>query len=202
MMSVDRRVARTQHALKQAFLEVIVEYGYDNITIQTITDRADVSHSTFYLHYRNRRELLEAIIDDRFNRLLKNMRPQRSQWQVANHNPGMQTFQHFSDHAALYRAILDGQDGTVFVRCVQQALAEVMQSDFRIMHGNRINELRLAIVSQAVAGSLVALVLWWLEADKQQPISTVLETYRDFLFKGLPGVLLPQQDENGPPPPK
>lgn len=43
----DRRVRRTRKLLHDAFLELVLEKGYEKTTIQDILDRADVGRSTF-----------------------------------------------------------------------------------------------------------------------------------------------------------
>src|ERR1700741_782405 len=57
----DRRVRRTRAALRDAFLALVSEKGYEKITIQDILDRADVGRSTFYVHYRAKEALLIAL---------------------------------------------------------------------------------------------------------------------------------------------
>ena len=59
----DRRVRRTRAALRDAFLALVSEKGYEKITIQDILDRADVGRSTFYVHYRDKEALLIALFD-------------------------------------------------------------------------------------------------------------------------------------------
>ena len=45
----DRRIERTRHMLSDALFALIGERGYENITVQDITDRANVGRATFYL---------------------------------------------------------------------------------------------------------------------------------------------------------
>lgn len=56
--TADRRVQRTQRLLHQALTSLILEKKYDAITVRDILDRADAGRSTFYLHYRDKDELL------------------------------------------------------------------------------------------------------------------------------------------------
>ncbi len=59
---MDRRVKKTQAAIRKAFTELIREKGDVNaITIKEIVDRADISRSTFYTHYSDIFELTEDI---------------------------------------------------------------------------------------------------------------------------------------------
>ena len=54
----DRRIQRTRQFLRTALLELIKEKGYDAISIEEITERANVGRATFYLHYKDKEDLL------------------------------------------------------------------------------------------------------------------------------------------------
>jgi len=54
----DRRVQRTRRLLHKALMSCILEKKYESITVQEILDRADVGRSTFYVHFRDKDELL------------------------------------------------------------------------------------------------------------------------------------------------
>ncbi|WP_437957251.1 TetR/AcrR family transcriptional regulator [Sorangium sp. So ce119] len=54
----DRRVQKSRKLLSDALVSLILEKGYDDVTIQDIIDRANVGRSTFYAHYENKEQLL------------------------------------------------------------------------------------------------------------------------------------------------
>src|SRR6266545_3736093 len=64
----DRRVRRTRASLQRALIELVAEQELSEIGVADVVDRADVSRSTFYDHYRDVHELAEAacasMIDD------------------------------------------------------------------------------------------------------------------------------------------
>lgn len=57
--AVDRRIARTRLAIRDALLALIKEKGFDGITVRDIVDRANINRGTFYLHYKDKFDLLE-----------------------------------------------------------------------------------------------------------------------------------------------
>lgn len=57
-MKVDRRVQKTRQALRDALTELIRERPYDEITVQHLTERAQVARSSFYVHFRDKDDLL------------------------------------------------------------------------------------------------------------------------------------------------
>jgi AcrR family transcriptional regulator len=61
--SIDRRVARTRHALQQAFLSLILSKGYEATTIDEICAVANVGRSTFYAHFTGKDDLKRSGLD-------------------------------------------------------------------------------------------------------------------------------------------
>lgn len=61
---VDRRIIKSQEAIKKAFIELMTERNFDQITIQEISDRANVSRRTIYLHYMDKFDLLDKLIEE------------------------------------------------------------------------------------------------------------------------------------------
>ncbi len=54
----ERRRQQTHSRIKEAAIELILEKGYQEVTIQDITDRADYARATFYLHFHDIEELV------------------------------------------------------------------------------------------------------------------------------------------------
>ncbi|MCR5461769.1 MAG: TetR/AcrR family transcriptional regulator [bacterium] len=48
---MDKRVYKTKKAIRDAMLELILQYDYNKITVKMITDKANIGRKTFYLHY-------------------------------------------------------------------------------------------------------------------------------------------------------
>jgi AcrR family transcriptional regulator len=59
----DRRVRRTKAALQRALVELVVEQGYHDVSIDALAARADVTRATFYAHYPSKEALLTAVVD-------------------------------------------------------------------------------------------------------------------------------------------
>ncbi|MDN6843038.1 MAG: TetR/AcrR family transcriptional regulator, partial [Staphylococcus equorum] len=63
-MPEDRRVRKTKTAIKNAFIQLLEEKDLEKITIQNITQLADVNRGTFYLHYEDKYILLSDMEDE------------------------------------------------------------------------------------------------------------------------------------------
>lgn len=64
MKKLDRRTRYTKMVIKDAFLELSKTIPYNTITITDICRTAEISRSTFYIHYGNVRDVLGEVIDD------------------------------------------------------------------------------------------------------------------------------------------
>src|SRR5690349_11429109 len=69
----DPRVIRTRQMLRDALIALILERGYDAISIQDITDKAGLRRATFYLHYKDKDELLFTVLRESFDHLVTAM---------------------------------------------------------------------------------------------------------------------------------
>ncbi len=69
----DLRVRRTKAALADAFIKLLEQKTFDEITINELCDKADVRRATFYKHYADKNSFLKAYIyglRDRFDTLI------------------------------------------------------------------------------------------------------------------------------------
>ena len=69
----DRRVVRTRSRLKQSLNKLMEQKNMMEISVQELTDMADINRSTFYLHYKDIYDIIETteneIMED-FNKIL------------------------------------------------------------------------------------------------------------------------------------
>ncbi|MEH7549861.1 TetR/AcrR family transcriptional regulator [Neobacillus vireti] len=58
------RMTGTRNSIMQAFFELVNEKDFEKITIQNVTERAQINRATFYAHFQDKYELLDEIIGD------------------------------------------------------------------------------------------------------------------------------------------
>lgn len=68
---LDPRVRRTRNLIEQAFGELLTEKGFQFITVQDITERAEINRATFYAHFPDKFALLEHSIRQAFHKELE-----------------------------------------------------------------------------------------------------------------------------------
>ncbi len=60
----DRRTLYTLSVIKEAFLKLIKQKSYNQITITELCRVADITRSTFYIHYNSITDVLNDVLDD------------------------------------------------------------------------------------------------------------------------------------------
>ena len=161
---MDRRVRRTKRLLKDALVELTLERGYDDLTIQDITDRADIGYRTFFRHYADKDELLHAVLESLLVEIRDLMAPPppeiftNPEIDIREFTDNTVLFNHVKRHCDLYR---------VFMRSERQIVESVMAFSVRELKKN-IAPLShaivpLDIVANHVAGATIVMVRWWLD---------------------------------------
>ncbi|MCD8091267.1 MAG: TetR/AcrR family transcriptional regulator [Clostridiales bacterium] len=60
----DLRVIKSEKSIRLAFLGLMKEKGYANITITDIAERAEINRKTFYMHYESKEKLYETLTEE------------------------------------------------------------------------------------------------------------------------------------------
>lgn len=172
----DRRVARTRRALREALLELIQEKGYAAVTVEEITERANLGRATFYLHYKDKEELLleqfSELASERA-RLLSDV--PLAAWQTGANLPIMpllSIFQHVSENIDLYKTVLRGEGHFRVADRLRNIIAVTIGEVITAIARNEAPNLRLQIplefLASYFAGALLGSIAWWLELDAAQ----------------------------------
>lgn len=167
MKKLDRRVRRTRKLLAESLLSLITQKDYDAITIQDITDHADLNRATFYLHYGTKEELLIAALESRFDEVVERVEAQggfMDDW--TNSDDIVLIYEHVREYAPLYKVLLGGKGQAHVVNRIVDYIAEVDERSLRETLGADIQPtIPLELVARHMAGSLYALLSWWVLND-------------------------------------
>ncbi|MCC6605931.1 MAG: TetR/AcrR family transcriptional regulator [Anaerolineae bacterium] len=167
---MDRRKKRSRNMLGQALLELVREKKFEQITIQDITDRADLNRATFYLHYSSKEELLADSLEAYFDELVQQISAKtmnKPLWE--NPEADELVFVHVAEHADLYRVLL-GENGLGYViNRVIDYIAQYSELQLRMGLATAVPQAPVEIMARHVAGSLYAIITWWLLHDMPYP---------------------------------
>lgn len=63
-ISEDRRFKKNKREIRRAFIDLVIEKGYQKLTISDIAERADINRMTFYAHYDAIEDIFNEFVDD------------------------------------------------------------------------------------------------------------------------------------------
>ncbi|MGI6157927.1 MAG: TetR/AcrR family transcriptional regulator [Saccharofermentanales bacterium] len=189
----DRRSRRTAIALRQSLIELLLEKPLRDITIAELTERADVSRTTFYLHYHNLYDLfdeMERDIYEQFEAMINlSLDGEGNDMVHAYVNergteilPIMeQVFQFIYDNPDLSVVLLHNPDSTfldkVLSRCHVVTLERV-----RRMHRDEIIRRHARHYSVLITHALRGLIEYWIATDFHTPMDEMVEIASTFLL--------------------
>jgi AcrR family transcriptional regulator len=165
-------------------LQLVLEKGYEAISIQDITDRADLGRGTFYIHFKDREEVVWTAFRDLFQELeqaahkqLDRRMPQVEYYGLLN------IFCHAEKNRDLYRVMFGGRGSAMLAARVQDLMAEAFLHDIRNAPARpNINfDLPEEIRAQLLTGVISRLLFWWLET----PNSYSAEQMAAMTYKAL-----------------
>jgi AcrR family transcriptional regulator len=205
----DRRVNRTRRQLRAALMALILEKGYDAVTIEDITERADLGRTTFYLHYRDKEELLLESIDTIAEELKAQISQLMEQQPVGDppfinpdpsNRPIALVFRHAAENADLYHIILHGEGATKTSSRLRDVISEAAREFFiKRFPGSLLDidaKMPVEVLTNYFAGSLLAIITWWLESGKPYTAEQMTEMFMKLFFLGGLNVLGLGQPKN------
>lgn len=182
----DPRVRKTRRGLQEALVRLILKQGYDNISIQDITDEADTARVTFYRHYRDKEELLTDCLNNLYEELATKTQKLSPQAILDGYSPVRVLYEHIEEQETLYRILFSSHGSQTVLERLRHHLAknglQTLMNSGRVPQGNIPPE----IIAYHSVGAMIGLAMWWLDHDKPYPASYMA---RVSLWLTLTGVL-------------
>ncbi|KAA6456426.1 TetR/AcrR family transcriptional regulator [Acidobacteria bacterium AB60] len=184
----DRRVRRTRDTLGDALVELIREKPFDDITVQQILDRAGISRSTFYEHYRDKDDLFLSDVEDFFEMmstlLTRHNAPARRLVPLA------ELLAHLAQVRDFYAAVVASGKIVDVKELGRGYFARSIEERLRLT-GVQADPAQLAAQAHALAGSMFALIDWWMDRAQNTDPREVDALFHRMAWNGLPAVNAP-----------
>ena len=190
----DRRVQRTQRLLHQALMSSIVEKRYESITVQEILDRADVGRSTFYMHYRDKDELLADGLQHLKGLLISAQScsaapPGRPYEKIIGFS--LAIFEHLAARRELLRALLGSSAEPVVRRAIHSALTAVVgqevEKEFQ-RRKRKAGPVSRELVTHFLVSTYISMLTWWLNSKNPSPPKDIDAAYGQLVLPCLASI--------------
>jgi AcrR family transcriptional regulator len=147
--------------LSEALVELILERGWDSVTVQDVCERANVGRSTFYTHFADKEDLLVGGLAA-LGRFLRSQESARASDKPLAFARGL--IEHVDEQRRLAKAMVGKRSGPIMQQRFRQLLVDLVREDFEALApvGPRLDA-----TVRYVAGALFELLFWWLETRTQ-----------------------------------
>ncbi len=165
----DPRVERTKRMFEGALLDLMEVKDYKKITVREISEKSTLNRATFYLHYFDKDDLLEKILDDAFNELRASVEVKILEYKYESDYPHpifIRLFEKISDRARFYQIMLVNEKVPDFTESVRLIIEDLVKSAKQYMIKDNVEfmlpvEISIAYITSAYLGVLI----WWLKND-------------------------------------
>jgi len=159
----DLRVKKTEKALRIALTNLILQKGYDAITVQDIVNEAEIARVTFYRHYRDKNELLGVCLDEVYLSLTASLTQLSLQDFKIEEPPITIFYQHVADNRNLYRAIFRSQGSFSAQSRIRDYLMKLIQKEIKTLLPRQSFPVPVNLIALHVASAELGMVMWWIE---------------------------------------
>jgi len=187
LKKTDARVRRTRDALGDALVALMQEKPFETITVQDVLDRAQVSRSTFYLHYSDKDDLLMSDAEEFFESISMALSVHGDKSDRVF--PVQEFFTHLSDVQPFYKALVKSgkfQENMElarghFARGIERRLSELPR-------GKSIPPNQLPAIAFTHAGALLSLLTWWLDRGMRESATEMDELFHRMIWNGVSSI--------------
>jgi AcrR family transcriptional regulator len=164
----DRRVRRTKKLLREALVSLILERGWDEVTVQDVCARADVGRSTFYVHFADKEEALFSGFDD-LHGALANLSRDGEPFSFV-----LPLIEHARDNVRVFRAIVGRKSGPKMQAGFFRVVKELIRADLEKL---AVSEDEREHLARFLSGGFVELLFGFLDRPNKLEPSTLASIF-------------------------
>lgn len=177
----DRRIKITKRVFKETMIELLLKKPIDAISVKEICERADLSRSTFYAHYKDQYDLLEQISEEVFDNVKAYLAKQDYTENVpVSAQILIRILEYAKENASTVKALLSDNSGAAFQRDIMQFTRIVS-----FPSGIEIDEKTKAYVSLFGITGCVSMLNKWIHEGMAVPTQELAEMMLQVLYHGI-----------------
>lgn len=192
---IDRRIQRTEQAFREALISLLIKKGYAEISVQDILDQANMGRSTFYAHYRDKKDLLisgfKSILDD-FVKEYTLFAGQHADPENHERELTLFLFQHANEHRLLFKSMAGKKGGEEIHLVAQEYLTQVIKTYFTQHYHNKSSRYPMNLLANYTINSFLVVLGWWLEQSATITPQEINTIFWDIAGPGIQTALKPQ----------
>ncbi|WP_204254219.1 TetR/AcrR family transcriptional regulator [Mammaliicoccus sciuri] len=202
-MAEDRRVRKSKRAIKQAFIELLTENNLDRITIQQISDLADVNRGTFYLNYEDKYALLDEMENEQIEEIKGFVDIRKMDLSTKTSDRFIEDFAnkiiknvitHIEHNIEFYQVILNLERKSQ----IEEQLAEIVRSNIKHLIGDKDDIFGIPedYYLSYVVGSMMSMIKYWVSDENRVSVEELVNYVSTIASTGPLSIMKRMIDEN------
>ncbi|UCF97332.1 MAG: TetR/AcrR family transcriptional regulator [Spirochaetaceae bacterium] len=189
--NIDLRIRRTRKMLLDSLISLIVEKGFEALTVKDIAEKAMINRATFYNHYEDKLDLLERGMDEVFDELTQLAeKPHENGKEVLESGPPramIAALKHMAENSNFYKAMLGKNGVPAFIERIQKYNTEIIRRriEYLVSQSKQKPLVPLEIVVNYTASSYSGMAVWWIQNDMPIPAEEMVRHYITLNVLGL-----------------
>ncbi|MEQ6354891.1 TetR/AcrR family transcriptional regulator C-terminal domain-containing protein [Lysinibacillus sp. M3] len=163
----------TKRAIKLALLVQIEKVGFERVTVKNLAITANINRGTFYLHYKDKFEVMEDLQQELLNELesyVKNVQPLDAFHSIKIgqlYQPFITVFQFIKEHARAFRIILGEQGSPAFSRRMKKVFSNHILDKISVIREEGLDPEFLQYFEAFLTSAILGVIQEWLRSGDE-----------------------------------
>ena len=193
---MDRRIAKTKILLENSLIKLMIEKGFDKISIKDLCEEADINRGTFYLHYKDKYDLLEQKEDEilkGFIKIVTNIVEEHPKDFIlpANKEILLHIFTNIyiyaKENADFMRVVLGANGDLNFQMKIRNFIESCLVQNIAIYH--EIEKLPIKYIATIASSAQLGIIQKWLKSGMEETPQELASFVSDVVCSIYSGVI-------------
>lgn len=186
-MSQDRRVRKTQTAIKDALITLLEKKRFEEITIQEISNLADVNRSTFYTHFIDKYDLLDNMENEKIDEIRSFLESSKNDDELKISESQLRETMDFvinsiGEHLDFYKLMFNlGKESNL-----HEKLYELLTGHLNhvVNDNDKIRDIPFPYFMSYVSGAGLSLIRHWVEDENRISKEELIQHFYEIVNNG------------------
>ena len=179
---MDRRQRKTRMAIFQAFIALLEERKFSQITVGQVIEKADVGRATFYAHFETKDDLLKALCGELFDHIVEAAAGiETAHTHIfdcdATNSVFLHLLQHLEKNDNHILDLLSGGNDELFLGYFKAALKALAANQLPMFAHRKATALPEELWVDHIASSFIEAVHWWIGQGRAQTPEQIMEYF-------------------------
>lgn len=164
----DPRVVKTRNSLRKALVYLMRREKIEDISVQKITETANITRGTFYLHYKDKQDFIQSamkeVLDDFFGLVMVDIDDRRlTKKRMVQVFSLQKAFQYIETNADVFDVLLNSENNNGFYEQFYNRLANYLSKYGNVVNDQKQLKVPLNLQISFIDSALLGLISHWLQ---------------------------------------